>query len=126
MLPIILFYLSFVSIVAMLVIKHYNITVIRHEAISEMVSKNEENIHKIAGTGKKIASKIHLENLNRLFTMVINFIKNETIVLKRKFDSKQPKFLLKTENHNDGNKHSVSFFLKNISEQKNLPKKKGL
>jgi len=60
-------------------------------------------------------SKIKIKNFHKLFIKIINFIKREIVYLKRKFDSKQPKFFLKPQKNNSG-KNSVSFFLKNVSE----------
>jgi hypothetical protein len=40
------------------------------------------------------------------------------IYLKRRFDSKQPKFFLKPEKQKASGKQQVSFFLKNVSEYK--------
>jgi len=121
----ILFYTSFVLIIAMLAIKYYNVRILYHEAISNVVSKNEKHIYRLADTSKELLSKIHFENLNKLIMKVASFIKRESIYLKKRFDSKQPKFLLKTEMPNSG-KHSVSFFLKHISDHKNSLKKKSL
>ncbi len=123
---IIIFYVSLILIILMLSFKHYGIKVFKHEAIAEIVSKNEKHIHRLAGTGKELASKIHFENLQKLVVRSIGFIKKESIILKRRFDSKQPKFLLKTEPAGHENKHSVSFFLKNISEHNSSSKKKNL
>jgi hypothetical protein len=121
MITIIAFYLSLFLIGAMLFAKYRGISLFEHKAIAKIVS--EEDIHRITGTGKNIASKIHLENAQKLVMRIVAFVKREMIYLKRHFDSKQPKFLLKTEVPNAG-KHSVSFFLKHISEHKNSLKKK--
>jgi hypothetical protein len=115
---VILFYISFISLAVMLVTKYFGLSLFHHEAISNVVLENEKHFHKIVGKGKHIGSQIHFENLHKLTMKIANFTKQEIIYLKRRFDSKQPKFFLKPQKQNAGGKHSVSFFLKNVSEYK--------
>ena len=49
---------------------------------------------------------------------VSEFIKKEIIYLKRRFDSKQPAFFLSPQKPSHAHRHSVSFFLKKVSEYK--------
>ncbi len=121
---IILFYISLVLIIAMLAKKHFGIEVFQHETLSTIVDKNEEHIHKIAKEGKELASKIHFKNFHRLTVMTANFVKRESIYLKRRFDSKQPKFLLKQGKEAHHGVHPVSFFLKSVSDYRNSLRKK--
>ncbi len=110
----------------MLVIKHYNVPYSNKEAVTEILSKNEKHIHWFTKKSKEIISNIHFENFHKLVVKIVSYTKLKIIHLKRRFDSKQPKFLLKMENPNVGGKYSVSFFLKNISEGKGTSKKKSL
>ncbi len=123
---IILFYISLILILTILGVKYYGIAVIQHEALHSAVNKSEEHFHSIIGKSKEISSKIHFKNAHRFTMILVNFVKKEAIYLKRRFDSKQPKFFLKPQKTNDTTKHSVSFFLKNVSEYKNLPRNKNL
>ena len=109
----------------MLGVKYYGIVVIQHEAIHGVVNKSEKHFRTIIGKGREISSKIHFENAHRISMKVIDFTKEKAIHYKRKFDSQQPKFFLKPNNPNGTDKHSVSFFLKKISEHKDSEKKKG-
>lgn len=102
----------------MFLVKYYDIPIIRHKSLHSAVNKSEKHFRIIIGKGKEISSKIHFKNAHRLAVLIINFIKTEIIHLKRKFDSKQPKFFLQPQKQNDANKSSVSFFLKNVSEYK--------
>jgi len=123
---VILFYISFVLIIVMLGVKYYGIAVIQHEAIHSAVHKSEKHFRIFMGKSKEISSKIHFQNAHRFSVMFVNFIKREIIYFKRKFDSQQPKFFLKPQKVNGADKHSVSFFLKNVSEYKNSTKNKDL
>ena len=121
---IILFYLSLILIVTMLGVKYYGITVIQHEALHSAVNKSERHFRNIIGKSREISSKIHFKNAHRFSMMAIDYTKGKAIYYKRKFDSQQPKFFLKPHNPNNSDKHSASFFLKNVSEYKNSMKKK--
>ena len=110
----------------MFLVKYYGVLVIRHEALHSAVNKSEKHIHTIIGKGKTLSSKIHFKNAHRFIMLAINFIKTEAINIKRKFDSKQPKFFLKPQKKSDVSKSSVSFFLKNVSEYKKSLRNKDL
>ena len=122
---VILFYLSFVLIIVMLGVKYYGIAVIQHEALHSAVNKSEKHFRTIIGKSREISSKIHFKNAHRISMKVIDFTKGKAIHYKRKFDSQQPKFFLKPQNLNGSDKHAVSFFLKNVSEYRNSPRRKG-
>src|SRR5690349_23686184 len=109
----------------MLGVKYYGIAVIQHEAIHSAVHKSEKHFRHIMGKSKEISSKIHFKNAHRFSMMFVDFVKREIIYFKRKFDSQQPKFFLKPQKPNGTDKHSVSFFLKNVSEYKDSIKKKN-
>jgi len=123
---IILFYTSLILIVAMITIKYFGVSPFTHKAISSIVSEQEKKIHQIAADGKELASKIQFKNFHRLVVAVASFIKKESIYLKRRFDSQQPKFFLKQQKLDGTHKNSVSFFLRSVSEHKNSLKKKDL
>lgn len=123
---IILFYTSLFILVAMFTMKYYGVSLVRHEVISNIVDKNDENAHKIISHSKNIFSKIKFKNFHRVTVNIINFIKKEMIYLKRRYDSKQPVFFLSPQKPNQVNKHSVSFFIKNVTDYKNSLRKKDL
>jgi hypothetical protein len=123
---IILFYISFILILTMLGVKYYGITVIQHEALHSAVNKSEKHFRFMMGKGREISSKIHFKNAHKFSLMFANFVKKEAIYLKRRFDSQQPKFFLKPQNHSVAHRNSVSFFLKNVSEYKNSLRNKDL
>ncbi len=114
---IILFYTSFILIVLLFAVKYYEIQVLRHEALVEMVKKNDEKVFEAVSKGKEVAKKIHFKNAHRLAVMTADLVKKESIALKRKFDSNQPKFFLMPPKAG-ANKGSVSFFLKKVSDYK--------
>src|ERR1035437_4699226 len=120
------FYVSLVLLTAMLVAKYFGVSLFHHEVIVNIVDENEQHFHTIVGKGKHIGSQIHFENFHKLTLKIANFTKKEIIYLKRRFDSKQPKFFLKPQKLNTPSKHSVSFFLKNVSEYKDSLKDKSL
>lgn len=123
---IILFYISFILIVAMFTIKYFGISFDHHEAISNIVCENDKNCHKIVHHSKNIFSKIKFENFHRLTVNIADYIKKKIIYLKRRFDSKQPAFFLSPQKPSHVKKNSVSFFLKNVTDYKNSLKKKDL
>lgn len=123
---IILFYISLIGLIALIVTKYFGISFFHHEVIHSVVNENEKHFHTIVGKSKKIGSKIRFDNFHRLAVMLTNIAKQEAMYLKSKFDSKQPKFFLKPQKPNAGGKHSVSFFLKNVSEYKDSLKDKNL
>jgi len=123
---IILFYVSLLSLVTIFALKYFGVSFTHHEVISNIVCKNDEHCHRIVHHSKNIFSKIKFKNLHRLTVVVINFVKKETIYLKRRFDSKQPSFFLSSQKPNHTNKNSVSFFLKKVSEYKDSIKDKNL
>lgn len=102
----------------MLAMKYYGISLKHHEVISNIVCENDKHCHRIVNKSKHVASKIRFKNFHRLTVATINFIKKETIYLKRRFDSKQPAFLLSPQKPSHITKNSVSFFLKKVSEYK--------
>lgn len=102
----------------MLSIKYFNLSFFRHRIISNIIDKNDQHLHKITRKSVEIASKIHFKNFHKLVVFIINFSKDKMIYLKRRFDSKQPKFFLKPEKQKASGKQQVSFFLKNVSEYK--------
>lgn len=116
---IVLFYASLISLIAMFAMKYFGISFEHHEVISNIVCKNDEQCHKIVHHGKNIFSKIKFKNFHRLTLATADFIKRETIYLKRRFDSKQPAFFLSPQRPSNIHKNSVSFFLKKVSEYKN-------
>ncbi|MFA6340715.1 MAG: hypothetical protein WCX27_00535 [Candidatus Paceibacterota bacterium] len=121
-----LFYTSLVLIIAMISVKYFGISIFRHEVISNIVCENDEHCRRIVGKSRHIASKIKFENFHKLSVMVANYIKTETIQLKRRLDSQQPKFFLKQQKTDGTHKHSVSFFLKNVSDYKDSLRRKDL
>ncbi len=98
--------------------KFYGLSFMHHEVISNIVGKNDEHCHKLVHHSKRVASKIKFKNFHRLTVAIAKFIKEETIYLKRRFDSKQPAFFLSPQKPSHIHRHSVSFFLKKVSEYK--------
>ena len=120
------FYTSFVLLIAFLAAKQYGFSPFHHRVISHIVVQHEEHVRTIVGKSKSIGAQIHFENFHKLTIKIATFTKKEALYLKQKFDSKQPKFLLMQQKPHVSGKHSVSFFLKNISEHKNSQKGKNL
>lgn len=120
------FYISLFFLIAMFAMKYFGISFQHHEAISNLVSENDKHVHKIVHHSKNIFSKIKFKNFHRLTVAVADFIKEETIYLKRRFDSKQPTFFLSSQKPSHINKNSVSFFLRKVSEYKDSHQDKGL
>jgi len=123
-----IFYLSLISLVAMFATKYFGVSFHHHEFISNIVCENDKHCHKIVRKSKHVASKIKFKNFHRLTIIIADFIKREIIFLKRRFDSKQPAFFLSPQKPSNIHKHSVSFFIKKVSEykdslhDKNLPR----
>ena len=115
---IILFYVSFIALVAMFAIKYFGVSFGHHEVISNIVCENDKHCHNLVHHSKRIVSKIKFKNFHRLTVMIAEFIKKESIYLKRRFDSKQPAFFLSPQKPSHITKNSVSFFLKKVSEYK--------
>jgi len=113
------FYLSLVSLIAMFAMKYFGVSFIHHEAISSFVDKNNEHCHKIVHHSRKVASKIKFKNFHNLTMAIVKFIKEEIVYLKRRFDSKQPAFFLSPQKPSHTHRHSVSFFIKNVTDYKN-------
>lgn len=122
----VIFYTSLFTLTAMFAMKYFGISFTQHEAISNLVDKNNENCHKIVHHSKRVASKIRYKNFHKLTLAVANFIKEEMIYLKRRFDSKQPAFFLSPQRPSHIHKNSVSFFIKNVTDYKNSLRKKDL
>ncbi|MFA5935096.1 MAG: hypothetical protein WC827_04380 [Candidatus Paceibacterota bacterium] len=110
----------------MLTIKYLGFSIIDDKISSRILHKSDKHCHNIICVIRYFFSKIKIKNFNKLVLFIINFIKTETVYLKRKFDSKQPKFFLKPQKNNSNNKNSVSFFLKNVSDYKDSLKNKDL
>jgi hypothetical protein len=121
-----LFYISFVCLVVMFAMKYFGISFEHHEAISNMVDKNDEHVHNIVSKSRRAISKIRFKNFHKLTLKITDFIKKESIYLKRKFDSKQPAFFLNPQKPSHVTKNSVSFFIKNVTDYKNSLKQKDL
>lgn len=110
----------------MLTIKHFGISVFSHDFFRNLAKESDVFFHQAVRFLRHWISKIKFKNFHKLVVILINFSKREIILLKRKFDSKQPKFFLKHQKINNPNKNSVSFFLKNVSEYKESLRKKDL
>ena len=123
---IVLFYLSLVSLIAMFALNYFGISFTHHEVISNIVDKNDEHFHNIFAKSKYAISHMKFKNLHRLTVFITNFIKKETIYLKRRFDSKQPAFFLSPQKPSHITKNSVSFFIKNITDYKHSLREKDL
>ena len=121
-----LFYISLFLVIAVLVIKFFGFSVVNNKVSSKMLHKSDKYCHDIICVIRYFLSKIKIKNLNKLTLFIVNFVKNETIYLKRRFDSKQPKFFLKPQKSNTNSKSSVSFFLKNVSDYKDSLRNKDL
>ncbi|MBU6370967.1 MAG: hypothetical protein KGH93_02940 [Patescibacteria group bacterium] len=117
------FYIALVLIALMLLAGCFGVSIVRHEAIAETVAKQEEKIREIARDGKKLAKKIRFENAHRLIVRSTDFAKHKLVALKRRFDSRQPKFFLAAQKPGETHKNSVSFFLRHVTEHKNSLKK---
>ena len=121
-----LFYISFVILALMILMRYFNVPLHRHEVISNIVCENDKNCKKIVHHSRRVFSKIKFKNFHKLSIMIAEFIKRESIYLKRRFDSKQPSFFLSPQKPNFQNKNSVSFFIKNVTDYKNSLRKKDL
>lgn len=115
---IILFYLSLISLIAMFAMKYFGISFKHHEVISNIVCENDKHCQKIVHHSKNVVSKIKFKNFHKLTVYIANFIKKESVYLKRRFDSKQPAFFLSPQKPSHVHRNSVSFFLKKVSEYK--------
>ena len=123
---IVLFYISLIAIIAMIAIRYFDMAFARHEVISNIVNENDKHVHKIVNKSRHVASKIKFKNFHRLTLAIADFIKREMIYLKRRFDSKQPAFFLSPQKPSHIHKHSVSFFIKNVTDYKNSLRHKDL
>jgi hypothetical protein len=121
-----LFYISLFSLVVMFTMKYFGLSFVHHEAISNIVYKNDKHCHRIVRHGKNIFSKIRFKNLHKLIVYFVNFIKKESLYFKRRFDSKQPTFFLSPQKPSHVNKNSVSFFLRKVSEYRDSVNDKNL
>jgi hypothetical protein len=119
-----LFYISLFFLVVMLTVKSFGFSILNHEIFIKFVKKSDVFFHISIKVLKYWFCKIKFKNFHRLVVIIVNFIKREMIVLKRKFDSKQPKFFLKPQKNGVPNKDSVSFFLKNVSDYKDTLRKR--
>jgi len=121
-----LFYLSLISLSTMFALKYFGVSFEHHEAISNIVDKNDEHVHKIVTKSKHAISHIKFKNFHRLTVAIADFIHKEMVYLKRRFDSKQPAFFLSPQKPSHITKNSVSFFIKNITDYKNSLREKDL
>ncbi len=113
-----LFYISLFFLGVMILMKYFNISFKHHEVISNLVCENDKHCHNLVHHSKKIVSKLKFKNFHKLSVLIAEFIKRESIYLKRRFDSKQPAFFLAPQKPSYITKNSVSFFLKKVSEYK--------
>jgi predicted MPP superfamily phosphohydrolase len=121
-----LFYISLILVIVMLTIKSFGIYIFSHNFFKKIAKKSDIFFHNFGKVLRYWITKIKFKNFHKLIVLVISFSKREIIYLKRRFDSKQPKFFLKSQKPNSTNKNSVSFFLKNVSEYKESLRKKDL
>jgi hypothetical protein len=122
-----LFYISLVLLVGFITIKSLEVYYDRQHVLSKVICKGDDYCHEAVGKTKHFISKIKFKNFHKLAVLIAEFTKREAIYLKRRFDSKQPKFFIKPSNKPDlHKKSSVSFFLKNVSDYKNSLKNKDL
>lgn len=122
---IVLFYISFILLVAFFAIKAFELRSERQHVVSKVICMGDDYCHEAVGKTRHVLSKIKFKNFHKLSVMIAKWTKAEAIYLKRRFDSQQPKFFLKPVNKPDLHKKgAVSFFLKNVSDYKNSLKGK--
>lgn len=121
-----LFYTSLFLVIVMLMVKNFGFSFVSNRNTLKVIHKSDRYCHNIICIIKYFFSKIKIKNFNKIFLFIINFTKKEIVYLKRRFDSKQPKFFLKPKKSNLNTKSSVSFFLKNVSEYKDSLRNKDL
>jgi hypothetical protein len=122
-----LFYISLVLIIGFFAIKFFEIYFDRKHIVSKVICQGDEYCNEAVVKTRHTISKIKFKNFQKLAIIIGTWLKQEAIYLKRRFDSKQPKFFLKPSNKPDLHKKgSVSFFLKNVSDYKESLKKKDL
>ena len=116
---IISFYVSLILIISFFGIKLFEVKHNEKHAFSKILSKGDDYCHDTISKSRKIFSKIKFKNFQKLYFIILNWAKKEMVYLKRRFDSKQPRFFLSpVTKHDIHKKGSVSFFLKNVSEYK--------
>jgi len=117
---IISFYISLVLILGFFAVKLFEVRNNEKHAISKIICKGDDYCHETIGKARGIFRKIKIKNFQRVTIKLIDWVKKEMVYLKRRFDSKQPKFFLtQMPKHDIHKKGSVSFFLKNVSDYKN-------
>lgn len=121
-----LFYISLFLVVVMLIVKSFNFSFVSNKNTLKVIHKSDRYCYNIICVIRYFLSKIKIKNFNKIFLFIINFAKRETVYLKRRFDSKQPKFFLKPKKSSLNSKSSVSFFLKNVSEYKDSLRNKDI
>ncbi len=123
---IILFFVSLLLIIALFGVKYFGLSIFTHERIVELVKNNDKKLHVAVGKSREFAKKVHFQNFKKVVKLTADTVKTESIYLKKKFDSKQPKFFLKPVKPGDIDRNKVSFFLKKVSDYKDSLKEKGL
>jgi hypothetical protein len=124
---IISFYVSLILIISFFGIKLFEVKHNEKHAFSKILSKGDDYCHDTIKKSRKVFSKIKFKNFQKLYFIILNWIKKEMVYLKRRFDSKQPRFFLSpVTKHDIHKKGSVSFFLKNVSEYKESLKDREL
>jgi hypothetical protein len=124
---IISFYVSLILIISFFGIKLFEVKHNEKHAFSKILSKGDDYCHDTIKKSRKVFSKIKFKNFQKLFYIIVGWLRKEMVYLKRRFDSKQPRFFLSPMTKQDIHKKgSVSFFLKNVSEYKDSLKNNKL
>jgi len=124
----VVFYTSLFLVIVFLTLKYLELRYERKPIMTKVICMGDEHCHKAVKKTKSIVLKIKFKNFQKLVLIIATWTRKEIIYLKRRFDSKQPKFFLKPVSSPADNtkKGSVSFFLRNVSEYKTTTKKKSL
>jgi hypothetical protein len=118
---IIIFISSLVLIIILFSIKIFELHKNKKTVITQKITQGDKPIKRFFFKLKKEISYITWKNFILLMIFIYSFFHNKIILLKRSFDSRQPRFLIAStpEALNQKNDKKPSNFLRTISEHKN-------
>lgn len=121
----VIFFVSLFLVVFSLIMKGVEISRGRKIFLAETFAKSDEHLFAFLIKIKKIWRQINFNNTKLFFRRILDLLKNQTRLLKRRFDHKQSHFFSKREHDSASQKGSASFFLKNIAEHKKALREKA-
>lgn len=119
------FYISFFFLLCFLGLKWFEYKTGRKTYISSFGKETDRIVSHFWVLTKRFVGHLNFKNTMRLFSWLWNESREIAWKIKKRFDSRQPKFFVQQNQFDPRGRGKTSFFWRNVSEYKNGLKDKN-